>query len=70
MLPVLLRDKIVIVENESQRMTRPEPGRKYWTPEDQEDVKNVFGESVKICNPLPVRIKQRDELVYCIMYIL
>jgi len=62
MLPVLLRDKFVIVGNENQRLTR-QAGNIYCvgTPERVRK-KSVFYEGVKMYNSLPVNIKQSDRL--------
>jgi len=65
LLTVSLRNKIVIVENESQRLRR-QAGNVVLVRKTGEKIKNVFYESIKVYNSLPVRIKQCDGLLYCI----
>jgi len=67
MLPVLLRNKFVIVGNEKQRTTR-QAGNIVLklhcaeTPENQECTESMFYEGVKMYNFLSTSIKQSDRL--------
>jgi len=62
MLPVLLRDKFVIVGNEKQRLTRQAGNIVLEVRKTRNAQKSVFYEGVKIYNSLPANIKQSDRL--------
>jgi len=60
MLPVSLRNKIVIIGNENQTLTRQAGNIVLGLRETKSAQKSVFYEGVKMYNFLPVRIKQCD----------
>jgi len=62
MLPVLLRDKFVTVENENQRLTRQAGNIVLELRKIKSAQKSVSYEGVKIYNSLPADIKQSDRL--------
>jgi len=62
MLTVPLRNKIVIVGNENQRLTRQAGNIVLGLRKTSSAQKSVFYEGVKMYNSLPVKIKQCDGL--------
>jgi len=62
MLPVLLRNKFVIVGNENQRLTRQAENIVLELRKTRSAQKSVFYERVKMYNSLSVNIKQSDRL--------
>jgi len=62
MLPILLRNKFVIVGNESQRSTRQAENIVLEFRKTRSAQKSVFYEGVKMYNSLSASIKQSDRL--------
>jgi len=62
MLPVSRRNKIVIVENKNQRLTRQAGNIVLGFRKTRSAQESVFYEGAKMYNSLPVRIKQCDGL--------
>jgi len=70
MLPVLLRDKFVIIGNQNQRLTRQAGNIVLELRKIKSAQKNMFYEGVKMYNSLPANIKQNDRLkTFYICYI-
>jgi len=62
MLPVLVRNKFVILGNENQRLTKQAGNIVLELRKTRNAQKSVFYEGVKMYNSLPANIKQSDRL--------